>query len=265
MDANAVVPGDLGTSEALPDTRSIRPRMVERKPRADSAYPDGMAEQPQTGEGITIHVPSAKLDVSEPPRPDGFQPLALGSMVWGGVVGFPHDDRYWLMTSAARRLDFAHRQLERARDAIDAYMGSPGDALVILADVESAFLAMHRAVVIARYVNRRGYGSPGFPNFPTVVGRKRRTIALLRHAYEHIDARALGVVEGEVLDPAAAHSLFVGAGYGADLVEKREVAYRDKRFGIDGEATELLVALRKFLRDAWVHMCDEEIAARADD
>jgi hypothetical protein len=174
-----------------------------------------------------------------------------------GAAGLPQDDRYWYMVSAARRLDFAHTQLERAREAIAAYIADPATALKALADVEFAFVAMHRAIEMAASVNGR-FQTPA--RFPAVVQDKRAAVEALRDAYEHIDARALGFIDGRVEDRAAAHSLFVESGYGKALIDRREVTYGDLRFGIDGEATDLLIAVRGFLHDAWAHMCDEEVA-----
>jgi hypothetical protein len=144
-------------------------------------------------------------------------------MTWRGVAGFPQDERYWFMASAARRVDFAHRQLERARDGVDTYSGDPAEALAILADVEFALVAMHRAVEMAVGVNGR-FETP--TTLPAVVEAKRGAIKALRDAYEHIDERALGIVEGKLRSPTEAHTLFVVGGYGAALVERREVACR---------------------------------------
>jgi hypothetical protein len=197
------------------------------------------------------------LDPDPPCAHCGFQPLALHVMTSGGATGFPRNKRFWYMASAARRLDFAHRQLERARAAVDAYVADPAQALTALADVEAAFEAMHRAIEMAEYV-RRKYRTG--VRLPKVIKQKRRTVKKLRDAYEHIDDRALGIVgyngRTPIVDQAAAHSLFAEGGYGKALIERREVAYRDLRFGIEAEATELLVALRGFLNDAWHHMCD---------
>lgn len=100
---------------------------------------------------------------------------------------------------------------------------------------------------MAATLSGRGFSPP----FPNLVQGKRETVKRPRDAFEHIDERAHGRIEGGAHDVAEAHTVFTNNWYGVALADTREIAYRGWKLGIDGEATELLVALRTYLRAVW--------------
>lgn|GEM_PF-5135188 len=58
-------------------------------------------------------------DLRAAPRPDGYRPIAEMLWVWTAFAGPPADEAWRYVLSTARRLDTAHRQLERVREAVD--------------------------------------------------------------------------------------------------------------------------------------------------
>jgi hypothetical protein len=197
----------------------------------------------------TIRV-SGGIDVSSPPRADGYQPLAVGLMIWAGIAGFPRDERFWFMASAARRLDMAHQLFEKVRQEIDTYNPHGADIehlFSIIGIAEMAVIATFRAMEMASDVRKK----MGVKlTLPVAVQNMRETISELRHAYEHIDARALGEINNKrAVDKAKAHTVFTYDG--GSLIKMRRLSYARWSLGIDSEATSLLKEIRAYLRAAF--------------
>lgn len=208
-----------------------------------------------------IHL-TEPLSLSESLRPDGYEPLAIGLMSYAGLAGFPHEEEFWYMASAARRLDAAHRLFEQVREGLDSYKANQGgieELFAVLGTVELAMVAMHRAVDMSyRAGNKLNVNT----TWPAKVEGKRKAIAELRNAYEHIDDRALGMIGPgkKANDKKQAHTLFgnvYGAGgIGESLIKDRKLTYRQWSLGIDNEATDLFKLVREYLRDAGVEVID---------
>lgn len=217
--------------------------------RADSKPPDN------TTSTYTIRVIEG-IDVSSPPRADGYQPLAVGLMVWAGIAGFPRDERFWFMASAARRLDLAHQLFEKVRQEIDSYNthGAEIENLFsIIGVAEMAVIATFRAMEMAVDV-RKKIGVK--LTLPLAIENMRETISELRHAYEHIDSRALGEINNKkVVDRVKAHTMFTYDG--GSLIKMRRLSYAKWSLGIDNESTSLLKEIRAYLRTAFIEMCDD--------
>ncbi len=97
---------------------------------------------------------SGAVDVSSPPRPDGYQPLAVGILVWAGIANFPRDKHQvelHFMTTAARRLDLAHVMIERVRNGIEVHRQAwdPERWLTLLGDSEMSMVSLHKAISMA--------------------------------------------------------------------------------------------------------------------
>jgi hypothetical protein len=191
-------------------------------------------------------------------------------MYWRGWARFPFDARYWFIATAARRTDAAHRQLERAREGIERWkrdqaesaangstdpVGNPTEALRVLSDVELALFALHRALEMA--VSVSGRWSVEVP-VPAILTEKRDALKYLRDEYEHIDERALAVSDDDT-------HLFAATGYwGRTVVDEGEISYNGRSVGLYDEATALLIALRNYLCDVWIEMCEQENEGTTD-
>jgi hypothetical protein len=199
------------------------------------------------------------LRLGEEPRPDGYEPLGLGLMVYAGASGFPYEEDFWYLISASRRLDTAHHMFERVREGIDSGTArNMGGLFAILGDVELAMIALYRAVDMAY---RAGTKLNVKTRWPQNVKRKQKAIEELRDAYEHIDERALGKISKRRVDKKQAHTIFdnvyrKGKSLGEGLIKDRKLTYRQWSLGIDDEATDLFKSLRDYLRDAGVEVID---------
>jgi hypothetical protein len=205
---------------------------------------------------------SGSIDVSTPPRSDGYQPLAVGLMVWAGIAGFPRDERFWYMASAARRLDMAHRLFETVRQEIDTYHPHGADIehlFNIIGHAEMAVIATFRAMEMT---NDAGKKMSVKLTVPASIQNMRETISELRHAFEHIDARALGEINNKrTIDKSKAHTVFTYDG--GSLIKTRRLSYSKWSLGIDNDATNLLNEIRAYLRAAFIEMCDNHNTNKA--
>lgn len=168
-------------------------------------------------------------------KSDGYRPLTYSIMAWASFHDEPRNERFWLFTSLARRLDFAHVQFERVRAGI-AELNAPSEylreaAMEVLADAEAAMTALHRACVMVREVSDHHTGGP----LPAILTDQRRiAIKELRDAYEHVESHALGEIDiRKSVDVDAAHSIFLNADLGRELVVHHRVSYRSWYFDLD--------------------------------
>jgi len=225
-------------------------------PSADSQLPDDATPPVHTIQA------SEGIDVSSPPRADGYQPLAVGLMVWAGMAGFPRDERFWYMASAARRLDMAHHLFEEVRQEIDTFNphGTEIENLFrIIGIAEMAVIATFRALEMASDVRKKMGVKLALP---VAIENMRETVSELRHAYEHIDARALGEINNKrAVDKVRAHTVFTYDG--GSLIKIRRLSYARWSLGIDNEVTSLLKEIRAYLRVAFIEMCDDHNASKS--
>jgi hypothetical protein len=186
--------------------------------------------------------------------------------LWGGIVGYPRDDEnFWYVISCARRLDTAHRQLERVREGLDLIAEARArgrskadwidDRIAILGDVELAMVALFRALDQGARLENSLDVKLRHP-FPKRLSDRLGAIKELRNAYEHIDHRALGKLSRQApTGNRRAHAAFSHAG--EELEVTRTIRYRRWSLGIDAPATGLCVALRRWLRLTWLEICRE--------
>lgn len=182
-------------------------------------------------------------------RSDGYRPICDALWVWATLLGFPSLGEYRLIWSAARRLDSAHRQIERVREGIAAM---PPDGSIaareamheIIGDAELAVIALDKALDIIVDLPGRYRLTRPMP----LVTKKRQLIADLRDHYAHIDERALGRVR-EKADPKAEDAWEFGA-----LLVDRQLTDGHDSLGIDGEATDLCIEARGHLVATWTQL-----------
>lgn len=183
-------------------------------------------------------------------RSDGYRPICDALWVWGTLLGFPSLEEYRLISSAARRLDSGHRQIEQVREGIAT---APPEGSIaareamheIIGDAELAVIALDKTLDII-------VGLPGryrlTLSMPALVPQKRQLIADLRDHYAHIDERALGKVRGKPNPRAEDAWEFVA------LLVDRKLTDGHGSLGIDDEATELCVEARGYLLAAWTQL-----------
>ena len=180
-------------------------------------------------------------------RKDGYLPIAFPLLLWGRVVdGTPYRDEWRFGWSAARRLDAAHIQFERVREALDrAPIANRLNGPVlhdVIGDAEMGIWALDKAIEIASCLSGRfGVEVP----FPALVADKRPLIASLRDHYSHIEERVLGKVKQKIDDRAEEAFEYEA------LVLCRELTDGHDTLGIDAEATILCKTLRTYLYEAW--------------
>lgn len=171
-------------------------------------------------------------------------------MVWPTFAGAPSDDAWRFVLSAARRLDIAHRQLERLRDAADrassmlqgASGTSPGSREALfeaLGEAELFMVGFHRAIRMAVDIDANFQVSTPAPQTLTEA---LRDVKEIRDAFEHIDERALK--QRRKKPDAAALTVFEFQG---SLFKERTLRYHQSALGIDEQATDLIIATRDYV------------------
>jgi hypothetical protein len=206
-----------------------------------------MADEPDT---TSARLASITMTVQQPARTDGYRPISDSLWVWAAILGFPSIEESRLLTSGARRLDSGHRQLERVREGIDT---APPEGSVggrermheVIGDAEMAVIALDKALDVVVSLSGR-YHLP--MAVPASVTRNKQFIADLRDHYSHIDERALGRVDWQPDAKAEEAWDFVS------LLADRTFADGHGSLGIDEEATELCIAARGYLVQAWAHL-----------
>ena len=78
-------------------------------------------------------------------------------------------------------------------------------------------------------------------------------LAELRNAFEHADERAMGYIARGVQDQEKAWNSIVAGGRA--VIADRKVRYRRWSLSLDKPATDIFIALRRFLRAAWLELC----------
>jgi hypothetical protein len=192
--------------------------------------------------------------IEQPARSDGYRPITDPLWVWATILGsFPSDGSWRVFVSAARRLDSAHRQIERVRAGIDDLppMGSPAGRWAmhaVIGDAEMAIWALDKSLDLAVQIQGR-YRIPG--TFPKIITEKRPIVGALRDHWSHIDERAVGKVNKKK-DPTAENAWEYPA-----IFNDRAFTDGTDSLGVDQESTDLCIATRDYLVRAWQHLVAE--------
>ena len=197
----------------------------------------------------------AHITVAAPLGADGYRPIAESMATWALIAGSPSIDQFRLVLAAARRLDTAHRQLGRVREGIaDAGTGSPfarRRLLDVVGDAEMAMIALNKAITIARSLSGKYRIGTAIPR---LLQERAAFVTRMRDHYEHIEDRAIGRTKLGVDQQEAARAFEF-----ATLVRDRSFSDGVESLGVDGEATELIIAVRDYLVACW-----NELVARAN-
>lgn len=167
--------------------------------------------------------------------------------IWFRIFGPGSPAAARLLLSAAKRLDTAHRLFRTVRDEHKRLetLDSVGyefrrTVYETVGMVEIAVIALRRVIVLAQRIKTHlNLTTP----LPLVIVRKTPAITAPRDSFEHIDERALGLINGQTHPDAL--SVFE---FGSFL--NGGVLYHGP-FGLDIErdVTDVFLALRQFLRD----------------
>jgi hypothetical protein len=196
-----------------------------------------------------------------PSRDDGYKPICDPIWVWGRILGFPSLEEYRMLSSAARRLDSGHLQIERVREGIATMppLESPAGRWrmhEVIGDAELGIIALDKALDII--INKLPGSFRVKLPIPQLVRAKWPLVGRLRDHYSHIDERALGKVWGKASPEAEKAWAF------AALFEDRELTDGTESLSIDNEATELCVAARGYLVAAWQQLVERGRAAQSE-
>jgi hypothetical protein len=206
---------------------------------------------------------AAHFSIEGEARSDSYRPICDAMWTLGSVLGFPSREEYRLAWSGGRRLDTAHRQIERVRES-KASMPPPGSIAIreaqheIVGEAESAVIMLDKVldVVVDTLPGRFRIEGPT----PPLVLAKREFLGRLRDHYGHIDERALGQIDGKPTPQAEEAWEFE-----ALFMERKFTDGRDSLVRIDEEATALCLAARGYLLKAWDEFVQRARIARAQE
>lgn len=207
---------------------------------------------------VDVELGPVHIDLRAAPRPDGYRPITAMLWVWPTFAGAPSHDAWRFVLSAARRLDVAHRQLERLREAVDRtasmLQGATGtspasrEALFeAIGEAELFMVGLYRALRMAADVGSKfEVSSPP----PKTLIESLIDVKEIRDAFEHIDERALSLRHKK--PDGAALTVFEFQGF---LFKERILRYHQWSLGIDDQATELTISARDHIVKAWTELC----------
>lgn len=210
-----------------------------------------------------VYLQLSPLRIEGPARDDGYRPICDPLLAVAAILGSPPFAEARLVLSAARRLDAAHRRFERVRDGLDNMppLESPaGRAAIheVIGDAELAVIALDMALTIAVSLGDRFNISA---NVTTLVAERQPFVKELRNHYSHIDERAFGRIRGKPV-PGLAEAAFH---FDPLIADRTYTNLKAQSLGIDAEATELFVATRDYLVDAWKELVQRAVATGAAD
>lgn len=225
---------------------------------------DGQAVQLRPGDCFTFRKGSLSLAIETidnavaVPFEDGYAPITNTLWTWlffcsSIGVNIPEDSFRFLLATG-RRLDASYRMLRLVRAELNELQTLEDGILVrnliyeIIGTIEMAIVALNRALQMARLLKKHFKLSTAFP---VSVSGKLDVIRNIRNAYEHIEDRALGLVNGKPHpDALSAFDL-------ERLFLERTLTYGNNEIHIDNEATQLLIDTRDYLK-----MAASELASR---
>ena len=191
-----------------------------------------------------------EMDRREPATETGH--VNLAPVIWAWLqLAPPTVESVRYVLAAARRLDAANRLLlsvQQASDRLsaDAESGDVAGPVLrrhfadMLSSVEMLAVALGRVTdMVCSASTAIGCAVP----VPPSVDEKKNAIRALRNAYEHIEDRALGQVNGKP-DPQAL-TIFDYE----PLLKEEVLVYGRHRLGVTDEIPSLLADMRQFIKD----------------
>ena len=213
-----------------------------------------------TGEGVTLQageqlvfepgalaIDSGQIDAQSPKGSGGYAPVANTVWTWYQIV--PEKLGFFLFIFAlARRIDAAHalwalaiqaRNKAREDAGIPRRLGFFNE----LAMAEVAIIALHRGInMVYSLINTFCLEL----DVPENVRKIRSAVEEIRHAFEHIDARAQGRVgQSQKMHPDAL-SIFNQP----DFFESSVLRYKEHSLNFEEDVIAALLACREFIMAA---------------
>ena len=175
-----------------------------------------------TGEGV--HIPAGKrlviragglsfssdeIDARSPKGRGGYAPVVDTIWTWYRLRGAEDQSLLMLLLAAARRLDATHVFWSATMDALEESGGLAGikrrsTLFRALAMAEVTVISLSRGVEMLYRLEEEFH--LGF-QIPEKIDSFRKTLRRMRHAFEHIDDRAIGKARDDTADSAM--SIFV--------------------------------------------------------
>jgi hypothetical protein len=178
---------------------------------------------------------------------DGYRTITNTVWTWLAIGPDRSEEDARFLLAAARRLDACYRMISIVRVKLgeleDTQDAIPQRNLVyeIIGLVEMAVIAMNRALNMASQI---GAHLTLCVPLPTLIAEKLPALKEIRNAYEHIEDRARGLVRGKPHPDALSIFNF------ERLFREQVVVYSSNELNLQGEATDLLVSARRYLKVA---------------
>lgn len=200
--------------------------------------------------GVTVELDH--IDSLEKPTASGYVPLMPVLWAWLVVGAADADEakaaRTRYLLAAARRLDAANSLMMQIEDRRAELAGDPrfGPAIRralfdLIAHVEMAVVALGRVVdMIMAAQERIGIASP----VPKSITDAADPIRAIRNAYEHVEDRALGYVQGKPHPDAL--TIFDHR----ELIKNDRIVYGAQQLELSSQLPALLREARDFIKTA---------------
>ena len=213
-----------------------------------------------TGEGVTVNagdklvIPAGELginlhDIDEqfnPPRPDGYRPIANTVWTWHQLVrerlGF-----FLFLFALARRTDAAHTlwasTIEKLKEArAGKGIAQRQEILNSLATAEVTLIALSRCYRMAGGLIRKY--CPEL-HLPESIQSTRETVKEMRDAFEHIDERAAGII-----GPGKEHPSALTIFNQPDFIPSSVIRYKSHELDFENQVLAGLIGCRNLIMEA---------------
>jgi hypothetical protein len=197
-----------------------------------------------------IQISILDIDRCATVREDGYEPITNTLWTWLSIGSPASPDLFRYLLATGRRLDGTHDLLVHVRSLI---AGTPPRGFILVREhlfralsvAEILMVALSRCVEMIHRLNDR-FGLS--LTLPPALLTHLPAITQIRHAFEHIDERALGQVRGRP------DGVAVSAFDQRDFVRSGVLRYGAHSFSLGTDAPQLLLQCRQFVFNVAVHI-----------